>query len=102
MKKFFEKPIFDPKNPIWLEIYRYFVIFLTLLIILVGIILSFSLSRYVDFILSGTIYYETNFGQLLIYLIATFLTSSVFYIFGMLSLNLFYNIQEIRINTGKK
>jgi uncharacterized membrane protein len=86
-KKFFEKSIFDPKNLIWLEILRFTIIIPAFLAFLLGFILT------VDTLLGGGRPYYAP--------VLLLLASILYYIVGMVSLNLFYNVQQIRVNTSK-
>jgi hypothetical protein len=94
MKEFFEKPIFDPKNPLWLEILRYLVIFGTSLLLFGGIIFAFVIA-FRSYIFFGAIVVFLFFS------IASIVVATVYYILGMVSLNLLYNVQQIRVNTSR-
>jgi hypothetical protein len=84
-KKFFEKAIFDPKNLIWLEIFRFTIIIPAFLSFLLGFL--------------GTLVTLLDEGEA--YYFPLLLASILYYIVGMVSLNLFYNVQQIRVNTSK-
>jgi hypothetical protein len=95
MKNFFEKPIFDPRNPVWLEILRYIVITGALFILFAGILYAIVDSMYlVSFI--------GRFSNFILVSVLSIAASFTYHIIGMVSLNLLYNVQEIRRNTINK
>lgn len=94
MKEFFEKPIFDPKNPLWLEILRYLVIFGTSLLLIGGVIFAFVIAFQAYIFLAGLVVF-------LFISIISIVVATVYYILGMVSLNLLYNVQQIRVNTSR-
>lgn len=87
VEKVLKHPLLDPKNPLWLDILRYVVIIVTILLAIAST-LGFILS-----ILQGEIFYAI--GALL----GGALSAALFYVMGMISLNTLFNIQQIRINT---
>lgn len=78
-----EKDLFDPKNPVWLEVVRVFGIFFNILSVLIG--LYFAAREWI------------NFGQFLLVIIGVIFM----HLINMLSLNALYNLQSIRINSDK-
>jgi hypothetical protein len=102
MKNFLSNSIFEPKNPIWLRILRYIVIFTPLVVFVGGLIASFVLANvYVDYyfdILDG---YEFQPGLFLFYLLIDVIVSASLFFYGMIILGALTNLQEIRINTNK-
>ena len=96
MKKFLSLPIFDPKNPIWLEILRLTVLGVTALILLTGIMGSMSM------LLRGQLMFFERFILMILGLMGTALSAGLTFVIGMISLNALYNLQQIRINTDKQ
>jgi hypothetical protein len=91
--------LFDPKNPVWLAILRIFVISTSILILISGIIASLFLSL--------ESYYWTEdvgatLGLFFLYLTGTIITTTIVHILGMVSLNLLFNVQAIRMNLEQK
>jgi hypothetical protein len=102
MKFFFSNSIFDPKNPIWLKILRYLVIFTPMVVFFGGFIASFVFANvYVEYYFDYLDGYEFQPGLFLFYLLIDVIVSASLFVSGMITLGALTNLQEIRINTSK-
>ena len=84
--------LLNPKNPLWLEILRYSVIVSSVLI-------------FISAFFFLNIYFSNLFGFEFLLLIFSLIIAIVLaflnLLFGMISLNLFFNVQSIRISLEK-
>ncbi|MFW5888954.1 MAG: hypothetical protein ACOCUD_01100 [Bacillota bacterium] len=81
--------LFNPKNPIWLEILRIYTIVIT------GLGLFASFITFITFLVNQGIY-----AAIVISILIT-LSTLIFYVIHMVILNALYNLQKTRINTDK-
>ena len=88
MKNFLSHSIFDPKNPIWLKILRYLVIFTPFVVFVGGALYLYLLGRF-------------NVVFFLFYLLIDVIVSASLFVSGMITLGALTNLQELRINTSK-
>jgi len=77
------RSVFDPKNSFWLEVVRIFGITINILLVISGV--TAVLLDYID----------------ILYFLILLIFVAFLHLINMLSLNAFYNLQELRINSEK-
>jgi hypothetical protein len=93
MKSLYEK-LTDPTNPVWITIYKIYVVAVSVLTILAGFFVGlaqlFNNSYWYSFI--------ERVGQIFIVWVAAVFAAAVFYIINMVILNALYNLQKTRVS----
>jgi hypothetical protein len=93
MKSLYER-FTDPTNPVWIAIYKIYVVAVSSLTILAGFFVGlaqlFNNSYWYSFV--------ERVGQMFIVWVAATLAAAVFYIINMVILNALYNLQKTRVS----
>ena len=88
---------FDPKRAMWLEILRWFVIIVGALLAVGTVILAVAV--FIDLVGSPFYGFFESLLTFIMVLIGGAVVTALHLFFGMISLNLLYNVQQIRYNT---
>lgn len=93
MKSLFEK-LTDPTNPVWITIYKIYVVAVSVLTVLAGFFVG------VAQLFMNTFWYSLieRIGQMFIVWVAAIFAAAVFYIINMVILNALYNLQKTRVS----
>ncbi|MFW5838478.1 MAG: hypothetical protein ACOCU1_00935 [Bacillota bacterium] len=94
MKLLYEK-VTDPTNPVWIAIYKIYVIGVSVLTVLAGFFLGIAQ------LFINTYWYSfiERFAQMILMWVAAIFVSAVFYIINMVILNALYNLQKTRVSS---
>ncbi len=93
MKSLYDK-LTDPTNPVWITIYRIYVVAVSILTILAGFFVGVA-QLFVD---SYWYSFIERVGQMFIVWVAAIFAAAVFYIINMVILNALYNLQKTRVS----
>ena len=89
----------DPKKALWLEILRWYIIVVALIIFFGSVIFAFY--AFID--ISTGSWSDPLYGlfSFIVIIVMGIVANAVHIITGMLLLNLLYNVQQIKLNTEK-